>query len=201
MIRLITGTLRGRKLDVPPSKITRPTTDRVRESIFNLLESYLAKQDRPFEGLLVLDAFAGSGALGFEALSRGAKHITFFEQAPAALKVLQHNAAHLKLKTSQVKILRIDATKPPKMKVPADLIFIDPPYGKKLVGPTYKALVKAGWVASETSDPKTLFVIETSDQEELPEFLKEAVISQRTYGSTVVSLIEGQIGCPAVIMQ
>lgn len=187
MIRLITGALRGRKLEVPPSKITRPTTDRVRESIFNLLESYLAKKERSFEGLLILDAFAGSGALGFEALSRGAEHITFFETAPDALKVLQYNAAHLKLQTSQVKIQRVDATKPSKPKTPADLIFLDPPYGKGLLGPTYKALEKAGWCG-----PGTLLVCETSDQEALPEFLQNSVMLQRTYGSTVVSLIEWQ---------
>lgn len=187
MIRLITGTLRGRKLEVPPSKITRPTTDRVRESIFNLLESYLAKKDHSFEELLVLDAFAGSGALGFEALSRGAKHVTFFETAPDALKVLQHNAAHLKLQTSQVKIQRVDATKPSKPKTPANLIFLDPPYGKGLLGQAYKALEKVGW-----GGPETLFICETSDKEELPEFLKGLVISQRTYGSTIVSFIERQ---------
>lgn len=187
MIRLITGTLRGRKLEVPPSKITRPTTDRVRESMFNLLESYLAKKERAFEELLVLDAFAGSGALGFEALSRGAKHITFFEPAPDALKVLQHNAAHLKLQTSQVKIQRVDATKPSKSKAPVDLIFLDPPYGKGLLSHAYKALGRAGWCGTGT-----LLICETSDQEGLPEFLQDSVIIQRTYGSTVVSLIEWQ---------
>jgi len=187
MIRLITGTLRGRKLEVPPSKTTRPTTDRVRESIFNLLESCLAKKERSFEGLLVLDAFAGSGALGFEALSRGAEHIMFFDPAPDALKVLQYNAAHLKLQTSQVKIQRVDATKPPKAKTPVDIIFLDPPYGKGLLGHAYKALGRAGWCGTET-----LIICETSDQEALPEFLQDSIISQRTYGSTVVSLIEWQ---------
>lgn len=190
MIRLITGALRGRKLEVPPSKITRPTTDRVRESLFNLIESYFAKKEISFEGLVVLDAFAGSGALGFEALSRGAKHITFLEQAPAALKVLQYNAAHLKLKTSQVKIQRIDATKPPKSKIPAGLIFLDPPYEKKLVGPTYKALLKANWIKEGTCGAETLVVIETSNQEDLPEFLQESIIIQRVYGSTIVTLIK-----------
>ncbi len=142
MIRLITGRLRGHKLDVPPAKISRPTTDRVRESIFNLLESYMAINGVSFEGLMVLDAFAGSGALGFEALSRGVSHVTFFDPAPPALKVLQHNAATLKCERSDVKIQRVDATKPPKAKQAAGLIFMDPPYEKGMLRPTYEAPVK-----------------------------------------------------------
>ena len=186
MLRIVTGSLKGRKLEVPPSQITRPTTARVRESIFNLLESHMAEEEISFEDLRVLDAFAGSGALGFEALSRGAQHVTFFDPAPAALKVLQHNAAHLKCERSEVKIQRVDATKPPKVQQATGLIFMDPSYEKGLLRPTYEALLKKGWV-----DEKTIFVFETSAQEELPPFFDAKIKVQRVYGSTKVTLLEG----------
>ena len=186
MIRIITGNLGGRKLEVPPAKISRPTTDRVRESIFNLLESHMATADLSFEDLTVLDAFAGSGALGFEALSRGATHVTFFDPAPPALKVLQHNAATLKCQRSEVKIQRVDATKPPKTKQAAGLVFMDPPYEKGMLRPAYEALVKNGWV-----DDKTLFIFETSSEEELPPFFEEKIQVQRLYGITKITLLLG----------
>ncbi len=186
MIRIIAGTLRGRKLEVPPSKITRPTTDRVRESMFNLLESYMASQGISFEDVTVLDVFAGSGALGFEALSRGAQQVTFFDPAPPALKILQHNAAHLQCERSQVKIQRVDTTKPPKARQAIGLIFMDPPYSKGFLRPTYEALLKKGWV-----NDTTILVFETSDQEELPPFFDDKIKIQRTYGSTIVRILGG----------
>ena len=188
MIRLITGRLGGRKLDVPPSKISRPTTDRVRESIFNLLESHMVTQGIAFENLTVLDAFAGSGALGFEALSRGATHITFFDPAPPALKILQQNAATLECQRSDVKIQRVDATKPPKVTKAVGLIFMDPPYEKGMLRPAYEALLKNGWITG-----KTLLVFETSSEEELPPFFEPKIQVQRVYGITKITLLTGDI--------
>jgi len=185
MLRIITGTLRGRKLDVPPSQHTRPTTDRVRESLFNLLESYLAQQEMSFEGMKVLDAFAGSGALGFEALSRGAASLTFFEQSAVALKILHHNAAHLELSREAVKIQHVNTLKPPKTSVSMDLIFLDPPYGKDLIEPAYTALMTSGWATD-----KTLFVLETSHKDVLLPCFDDKIIKQRTYGTTTITLVK-----------
>jgi 16S rRNA (guanine966-N2)-methyltransferase len=158
----------------------------VRESIFNVLESHMAKNDLTFEDLSVLDAFAGSGALGFEALSRGVAHVTFFEQAPPALKVLQENAAYLNLKRTNVKILRLDATNPQKASNPAGLVFLDPPYGKDLLKPTYEALCKMGWIG-----PETLTILESALKDPLDPLLMTKALSTRAYGSTVVTLLRG----------
>lgn len=186
MLRIITGQYRGRKLMAPPSTTTRPTSDRVRESIFNVLESYLARADLAFENLSVLDAFAGSGALGFEALSRGCPSVTFFEQSPAAYGTLQENAASLNLDRARVKLMRLDATHPPKVKEPSGLVFLDPPYGKDLVAAGYEALAAAGWIG-----PETLVVIESGLKDPLPQDLMKKALSTKVYGHTAVTLVQG----------
>ena len=95
-MRIIAGKWRGRTLDAPPGMDTRPTADRVRETLFNMLASRLGS----FEQLRVADLFAGSGALGFEALSRGAAHASFVERDPKAIAAIRHNAASAFEKTS-----------------------------------------------------------------------------------------------------
>ena len=140
---------------VPPERFTRPTTDRVRESIFNLLHSYLCKQDLTFKQLTILDAYAGSGALGFEALSHGAQHVTFFEKQGQALQTLHLNAQYLKIDSSQIAIQRTDTLTPPPATMPIGLIFLDPPYFEGVIDKTITALQKAGWLG-----PRTIVVIE-----------------------------------------
>jgi 16S rRNA (guanine(966)-N(2))-methyltransferase RsmD len=121
-MRIIAGTFRSRPLQAPPGLATRPTTDRLRETLFNVLAPRI-------HGAAFLDLYAGSGAVGLEALSRGAAHVTFIERAPAALKVLRANLSALAIttgfkihETSVVPFLR----KPPA--TPFDLIFLDPPW-------------------------------------------------------------------------
>ena len=119
-MRIISGAWRGRTLEAPPGLTTRPTADRVREALFSMLASRLGS----FEDLRVADLFAGSGALGFEALSRGAAHATFVESGAAAAAVIRRNAAKL---GADVKILGGSAMALPRSE-PFDLIFADPPY-------------------------------------------------------------------------
>ncbi|MBF0391874.1 MAG: 16S rRNA (guanine(966)-N(2))-methyltransferase RsmD [Alphaproteobacteria bacterium] len=153
-MRIVAGRLRGRALAAPPGRLARPTADRARETLFSMLNSRI-----DFDGIRVLDAFAGSGALGFEALSRGAAHATFLETNPACLAVLRDNARALG-EEGRVTILRADATKPPPAPSPCDLALLDPPYEQGLGPPALAALAKAGWLAADA-----LTVIEVAARE------------------------------------
>ena len=122
-MRIIAGTLRSRSLQAPPGLATRPTSDRLRETLFNVLAPRI-------EGAHVLDLYAGSGAVGIEALSRGAAHVRFVEKSPPALKVLRANLERLDLKT-RTGIFAMSASsclKMPFEKPGFDIVFLDPPY-------------------------------------------------------------------------
>lgn len=123
-MRIVAGKWRGQTLAQPPESITRPTTDRVREALFSAIESRI-----DFVGVRVLDAFAGSGALGLEALSRGAAHATFCEVNGKVLPVLKRNVAGLAGAQAASTVLRVDVLKhPPAGPAPFGLVFLDPPY-------------------------------------------------------------------------
>ena len=125
-MRIIAGEYRGRVIKAPKGDGTRPTTDRVRESLM----SALASARGGLEGAVVLDAFAGSGALGLEALSRGAASACFFERDGAAASVVSGNMRTLGLESRRARLVRADVLeKPPFRQRPAfDLVFLDPPY-------------------------------------------------------------------------
>ena len=148
-MRIIAGQWRGRPIDAPPGSSTRPTGDRVRETLFSMLVSRLGS----FEDLRVADLFAGSGALGFEALSRGAAHATFVENDPTAAAVIRRNAEKL---GAAVQILGGSALTLPRSES-FDLIFADPPYangsGNAVVAAVADAgwLTRGGWMSVETS--------------------------------------------------
>lgn len=129
-MRIVAGELRGRAIDSPSEKTTRPTTDRVRESMFSSILS--RTDDLSIEGFSVLDAFGGSGALGFEALSRGAARCAFWEQDADARSVLEKNAASLGLDRHRWSCKSGDvlasSAKPLSFGVPYDLVTLDPPY-------------------------------------------------------------------------
>lgn len=139
-MRIISGKWRGRTLEAPAGPGTRPTADRVREALFSMLASRIGS----FEDLRVADLFAGSGALGFEALSRGASHAVFVENDAKAAATIRSNAEKLGI---SVQLIGSSALALPKSE-PFDLIFADPPYapasGTKLVS----AVVNAGWLAA-----------------------------------------------------
>ena len=121
-VRIVAGDLRGRRLVAPPAATTRPTTDKVREAVFNALASLDAVVDAR-----VVDLYAGSGALGIEALSRGAAHCTFVERDRAAVRAIDENIAALGLRDRTRVVVADGIASAPQL--PADLVFADPPYG------------------------------------------------------------------------
>jgi 16S rRNA (guanine966-N2)-methyltransferase len=162
-MRIIAGEWRGRQIDAPPGEGTRPTADRVRETLFSMLASRLGS----FEELRVADLFAGSGALGLEALSRGAAFVTFVENSPRATAALKANVEKLRA-GERVQILGGSALSLPIAK-PFDLVLADPPYGANSGSAAVGAVTKAGWIApggwmsvetarGETVDPHGLIV-------------------------------------------
>ena len=138
-MRIIAGKWRGRTIEAPPGQATRPTADRVRETLFSMLASRLGS----FDELRVADLFAGSGALGLEALSRGADSATFVENDAKAGAAIQRNAE--KLGTS-VQLLGGSALVIPRSE-PFDLIFADPPYSQGAGTAVVQAVERAGWLA------------------------------------------------------
>ena len=150
-MRIIAGEWRGRTIDAPPGLSSRPTADRVRETLFSMLASRLGV----FEGLRVADLFAGSGALGLEALSRGAALATFVENDPNAAAVIRRNA-HKLAADARVQILAASASALPPSE-PFDLILADPPYAPGSGSVVVRAVTKAGWLA-----PGACMSVETS---------------------------------------
>jgi 16S rRNA (guanine966-N2)-methyltransferase len=151
-VRIIAGRHRGRRLSALPAAATatRPTADRVRQALFDVLWHAPWAGRAAVEGALVLDAFAGTGALGLEALSRGAARAVFLETDRAALAVLRANIAACR-EAERCAVLAADATRPPPRapEPPCTLAFLDPPYGKGLVPMSLRALSVAGWIAPD----------------------------------------------------
>jgi 16S rRNA (guanine966-N2)-methyltransferase len=174
-MRIVSGAWRGRPLLAPAGQATRPTSDRAREALFSMLQSRVGS----FEDLRVADLFAGTGALGLEALSRGAAHCTFVESDRAALDALKKNLATLKA------LDRADVRQQDAARIaggPWHLVFIDPPYRSGL---GQQAL--AGLAANSSLAPGALVSLETARDEsiEAPGFSVEA---ERTYGKAKISL-------------
>lgn len=140
-MRIVAGEWRGRSIDAPPGAVTRPTADRVRETLFSMLASRLGT----FEGLRVADLFAGSGALGLEALSRGAASATFIESDAQALASIRRNAEKLGAST-RVQIVAGSALALPR-RDPFDVVFADPPYAAGSGTAVVRSIVGAGWLA------------------------------------------------------
>jgi 16S rRNA (guanine966-N2)-methyltransferase len=177
-MRIIAGTWRGRAL-ASPGPQTRPTADRVRQALFDtLMHAPWAGRAR-LTGAHVLDAFAGTGALGLEALSRGAGRATFIERDPAALAALRRNIAGLRAVAT---LLEADALAPPRG-TPAELVFLDPPYGAGLVPKALAALRTAGWLA-----PAALVVAETGRDEDSPCQDADALLDSRAHGGARISI-------------
>ena len=186
-MRIIGGQFRGLHLAAvgrgDDAAHLRPTSDRVRESIFNLLIN--GGYGDPVGGARVLDLFAGTGALGLEALSRGAAGAWFLDNGNKALSLLKANVALTRTETTTT-ILRRDATKPgPCPAAPFTLIFLDPPYGMGLGERALAAALAGGWIA-----PEALVVWEENASPALPPGL--VLLDQRSYGDTLVSILRFQ---------
>ena len=184
-MRIVGGTFRGRRLAAlgkgDAGAHLRPTSDRVRESLFSMLEG--GRFGDPIDGARVLDLFAGTGALGLEALSRGAAQVTFVDDGRVAQKLLAENIATLGLRDA-TRVIRASALRLPPAEGAAQLIFLDPPYGKDL-GPKALAAARAqGWIA-----PDALIVWEERGPQDPPEGF--TLLEHKTYGDTVMTLLRG----------
>jgi 16S rRNA (guanine966-N2)-methyltransferase len=159
----------------------RPTSDRVREALFNILEH--GKTGIPLKDARVVDLFAGTGALGLEALSRGASHLTAVEHDRSALAALRSNIETLRL-TDRVTISAMDATRLPRASQPCDFAFLDPPYRAGATEPALRMLVERGWLASPA-----IVVVEhaTNEEFETPDPLTAA--EMRRYGRTSLTFL------------
>lgn len=182
-MRIIGGQWRGRKLASVGKGDTaahlRPTTDRVRESLFNLLQN--GGYGDPCDGARVLDVFAGTGALGLEALSRGAQTAVFLENGRKAQVILREN---IKLLGADAQVISRDARKPGlRPGAPFDLVFLDPPYGQSLGEAALKALTD--WIAEGA-----LIVWEDAKAPEVPGGFE--TLDQRKYGDTLITLVTKQ---------
>lgn len=182
-MRIIGGARRGLKLaDVGEGDATahlRPTSDRVRESIFNLL---INAHGYPVAGTRVLDLFAGTGALGLEALSRGAQQATFVDDGTRALALIRANIAKMRAE-SETQVIRLDARRlGPNQGAGFGLVFLDPPYGKRLGEQALAEVQKGSWLA-----PNAMVVWEERTGPVVPEGF--ALVDQRRYGDTVVTLL------------
>lgn len=158
----------------------RPTSDRVRESLFNVLQG--GRFGDPINDTHVLDLFAGTGALGLEALSRGATHVTFVDSGRVAQKLIRENIAKCR-RASDAKVLSFDVTQLPPATVACGLVFADPPYGKGLGPIAINAARSAGWIADDA-----LIVLE--DNAALPAPIGYTSLEQRRYGDTWITLLE-----------
>jgi 16S rRNA (guanine966-N2)-methyltransferase len=152
-MRIVGGRLRGRTLAAPKSQAIRPTADRLRETLFNILVHRYAD---PVTGALVLDLFAGTGALGLEALSRGASFALFIDNAAEARALMRENVAALGVGGAS-RIFRRDATRLGEARGlgPFSLVFLDPPYGRGLAEQALASALAGGWIA-----PNALVVVE-----------------------------------------
>lgn len=178
-MRIIAGTHRGRPLESPADARIRPTSDRIRESLFGVLNHRLDG----FDGLRVLDGFAGTGALGLEALSRGAASADFMDSDRAALTLCRRNATKLDL-ADRAAFHPADATHPPKAVAPCDLVFLDPPYGKGLAAAAVAALDAAGWLGQDV-----LLVVEADRMQPEPMPPGFEIADARDYGRTRITLV------------
>lgn len=183
-MRIIGGDKRGLKLaDVGEGDARahlRPTSDRVREAIFNLLVN--GTHGNPIPGARVLDLFAGTGALGLEALSRGAARVAFVDDGTAARALLRQNIEKMRA-MGLTDVWRRDATRMGPNRGPGyDLIFLDPPYGQSLGEAALASCLEGGWIA-----PGAMIVWEENTPPTPPAPLQQ--IDQRAYGDTLVTLL------------
>ena len=181
-MRIVGGRLRGRALATPKSHAIRPTADRLREVLFNIL---VHAYDDPITGARVLDLFAGTGALGIEALSRGAAFVLFVDQSAEARALIRANVAALGL-GGATRIFRRDACKLGRAHPlePFTLAFLDPPYGQELAQPALVSAAAGGWLA-----PGALVVVEESAKGGFAAPQGFAELERRSYDETALIML------------
>lgn len=183
-LRIIGGVWRGRLIEAPADEAIRPTTDRVRESLFNRLMHGGAGSGVDLKGARVADIFAGTGAMGLEALSRGAAHVTFVERDPAALALIRRNIAAVGAE-DRTTVISADAAHLPCASTAHDMALLDPPYGETLGEPALAGLARQGWLR-----PGALVSIETDAGEPIPAADGFTLLDRRAYGRIAVTLLQ-----------
>jgi 16S rRNA (guanine966-N2)-methyltransferase len=185
VLKIIGGKHRGRTLAAPEGDTTRPTASRARESLFNILAHAKWGSDgtSPLIDARVLDGFAGSGALGIEALSRGAAHATFLDNDATATKLIGENLRKLG-ETAAAKVIRADVTQPPPTHEGCDLIFLDPPYRSGHGAPALAALAAAGWIK-----PGAIATVEVGTAEDFLPPADFETIDERRYGAAKIVIL------------
>lgn len=179
-MRIVGGERRGLILRAPAGSMTRPTSDRARQALFDMLMHASWGGRELLHEATVLDAFAGTAALGLEALSRGAAHAWFMEQNAVARAIMAANIATARF-SDRVRVLSCDVLRPPRAAGPVTIAFLDPPYGQDLVLRSVAALQRAGWVG-----PDTIIVAETGSEE--PPLAVEAPLVSRRFGAAVITI-------------
>jgi 16S rRNA (guanine966-N2)-methyltransferase len=185
-MRIVAGKHRGRRIAAPPGDAVRPTSERAREALFNILTHGRFAPAAILEDARVLDVFAGTGAFGLEALSRGARFATFIENDRDARETLAANIKALG-EGARTRLLVADATTPPRADGPYDLVFLDPPYRSGLAAPALGALSRAGWLA-----PDVLIVVELAAREEFGPPVGFELLEERRYGAGRVVFLRAQ---------
>jgi 16S rRNA (guanine966-N2)-methyltransferase len=178
-MRIIAGTLRGKTLTAPAGMSTRPTAQRMRQALFDILVHAPWAGAALLEGAAVLDVFAGTGALGLEALSRGAAQATFMENDPLALSALRANIVACRSE-ARTRVVDADALAPPKG-LPHSIVFLDPPYEQGLLDKALASLRRTGWIA-----PSSLLIAETARQE--PMMPPGEVLARRAHGAAQITI-------------
>ena len=181
-MRIVGGALRGRKLLSPEDQAIRPTADRVRQSVFNILAHGIG--DFGIDGARVIDLFAGTGAMGLEAMSRGASFCLFVDESAESRGLVRSNADALGL-TGQTRLFRRDATRlGPSSAGRFDLAFLDPPYGKGLAEKTLAELRNGGWLKEGA-----VLVVEESEGGFRDVPIGYVLVDRRSYGDTEVVVL------------
>jgi 16S rRNA (guanine966-N2)-methyltransferase len=182
-MRIIAGKFKNRRLLTQKEKEEgfRPTTSKVREAAINILISMFGGPD--LEGLTVADICCGSGAFGFECLSREAKSVVFVDNSLKRIQLLEKNLETLQVGYEQFRLIRADISTLPKMQ-PVDIAYIDPPYHRGMAGIALKKLLEQGWIK-----PQGILIVEQAKRDALPEIEELQILSERLYGNTKLTFL------------
>jgi len=186
-LRIVAGRHRGRAIEAPEGATVRPTADRARQAVFDVL-AHGPETAGVLAAARVLDAFAGTGAMGLEAQSRGAERVWFMDKDPTAVAAVRANAGRLG-ETRSCTVLRADALHPPAADLPVSLAFLDPPYGENLAAAALEALAAKGWLA-----PGAIIVVEHDAEDEIVPPHDFHPVDARRYGRARFLFLRYQAG-------
>ena len=185
MLKIIAGKHRGRNIETLPGKEIRPTTGFTREAVFNILmHGQFGGENSPLIDKRVVDLFCGTGALGFEALSRGAAHVSFIDQNPKALDLAKKTATSIG-EIKNTAFIRSDSTHVPKAHIACSLAFVDPPYEKGMAEKGLDSLVQGQWL-----EDGAIVVVEQAKKETLKPPVSMTLLDERIYGITRISILK-----------